>query len=81
MLSNVFADVFAEFPLLNSCNEHHAERPAIGRPRARAKTLKAAPLALSIGNLLSHKASKGTGPGALMLKSRHLNPGAYNPAI
>ena len=81
MLSNVFADVFTEFPLLNSCNEHHAERPAIGRPTPRAETLKATPLALSVGNLLGHKASKGTAPGALMLKSGHLNPGAYNPAI
>ena len=51
------------------------------RPAPRAETLKAAPLALSVGNLLGHKASKGTGPGALMLKSRHLNPGAYNQAI
>lgn len=51
------------------------------RPAPRAETLKAAALALSAGNLLSHKASKGTGPGALMLKSRHLNPGAYNQAI
>ena len=77
MLSNVFA----EFPLLNSCNKYHAERPAAGRPTARVETLSAAPLALSVGNLLSHKASKGAGPGALMLKPRHLNPGTYNPAI
>ena len=73
--------VFAEFTLLNSCNEHHAERPAVGRPRARTETLKTAPLALSIGNLLSHKASKGTGPGALMLKSGQLHPGTYSPTI